>query len=232
MKPPYAHASRTALAVVAAAGTIWLAAFFLPGAVVGPIPVLPAIGGAAGKVVAVHEPAARKRPAAHTQKATPAVARTELATVTFQPHVRHVRTAARIAVKQPRRVRHHARHHAARPKHSAPAPRSVPASAPASPPARSFDSAAPPGRAIGWHRKHDQAAAPAAVAPGHGHGQGHGQGNGHGHAASDEPAAQPAQTAAAPIAPPSAGTNGHDNGRHLGDEHDHGDQGNGPGGKK
>ena len=227
MKPPYAHASRTALVVAAAAGTIWLSAFFLPGAVVEPLPLLPAIGSAAGKVVSVHAPAARTRPAVHKSTATLAAAHTSLATATFQPHVKHVQTTAR-AVHQPRAA-HRPRHHVSRPKHVAPVAKAVPASAPASPPARSFDSAAPPGRAIGWHRKHDQAAAaPAAVTPGHGHGQGHGRG----HATSGEPAAQTAQPPAAPVAPPSDGTDGQDNGRHLGDEHDHGDQGNGPGGKK
>src|SRR5580765_5069101 len=56
MKPSYAHVSRTALVVVAAAGAVWLSAFFVSGAGVAPAPLLPVIGSVAGKVVAVAEP--------------------------------------------------------------------------------------------------------------------------------------------------------------------------------
>lgn len=57
MKPPLAHVSQTALAALAAGIAIWLSVFVLPGAggQAQPIPLLPAIGGAAGGVVAAFE---------------------------------------------------------------------------------------------------------------------------------------------------------------------------------
>lgn len=234
MNRRYAHLSRTALAVLAAAGTVWLAAFFLPGAVVEPIPLLPAIGSAAGKIVAAPGTPTRKRAAAAKRAAvTHVVAPAQLASVTFRPEVPPARPEHR-AVRPPQHV--HVRHQVSRPKHFAPAQKAAPAPAPAATAAAPvFDSSAPPGRAVGWHRKHDQVAAPASApssapitaAPGHGHG------NGNGHAKHDSPVPQPAATPAAPVAPPSTNPgNGHDNGKHLGDQHDHGDQGHGPGGNK
>ena len=223
MNRRYAHLPRTALALLAAAGTVWLAAFFLPGAVVEPIPLLPSIGSAAGKVVQAPALRARKHEAPHRTTAVLAVVRTSPATATV-PRVTPLVRVHR-AVQQPQHVR--PRHHAHRPKHSTPVQKAAPARTPAAPTAgRVFYGNAPSGRAVGWHRKHDQATAPAAVPSVHG--QGHSNGHGKHHA----PAAQPAPTPAAPVAPPSAGTDGHDNGKHLGDQHDHGDQGHGPGGKQ
>jgi hypothetical protein len=225
MNRRYAHLPRTALALLAAAGTVWLAAFFLPGAVVEPIPLLPSIGSAAGKVVQAPALRAQKHAARHrTTTAILAVDRAPLLAATAVSRATPVRQAHRAVQRtQPARPRHHA----PRPKHSAPVQKDAPAQAPAATTAtRVFYGKAPSGRAVGWHRKHDQASAPAAVASvhGHGHGNGHGQ--------HDAPAVQPAPSPAAPVAAPSAPTDGHDNGKHLGDQHDHGDQGHGPGGKQ
>ncbi len=225
MKPPYAHVSRTALAVVAAAGTVWLSAFFLPGAVVEPIPLLPAIGSAAGKVVSVPGLAATKHAAApRRETAGPVVARAQLATATFVPRTAQARPEPR-AVRRPQHA--HSRHRVTRPKHSAPVSKTVPASTTVSPSGdRAFDRAAPSGRAVGWHRKHDQVTAPTASAPRLGHG--------HGHANHEAPAVRPAPVHTAPAASPSAAADRHDNGKHQGDEHGNGNgnQGHGPGGKK
>lgn len=231
MNRRYAHLPRTALALLAAAGTVWLAAFFLPGAVVEPIPLLPSIGGSAGKVVEAAAPSARKHTLVRHKSAILAVVRT--------PSVPSVAVAARVTpVTQVHRVvqrpQHaHPRHHAPRPKHSAPVQKAAPAQAPASTNAGPvFYGNVPSGRAVGWHRKHDQATAPVVVAPAGPHSNGHSNGHGNGHAKHDAPPVQPAPTPAAPVAPPSAGTDGHDNGKHLGEQHDHGDQGHGPGGKQ
>src|SRR5689334_1432193 len=96
-----AHLPRAALALLAAAGTVWLSAFFLPGAVVEPIRLLPAIGSAAGKVVSADGLPTRKPAAVHhsiatrTTIATPAVASAQLATSTFVPKALPARHEAR-----------------------------------------------------------------------------------------------------------------------------------------
>ena len=225
MKLPYAHVSRTALAVVAAAGTVWLSAFFLPGAVVEPIPLLPAIGSAAGKVVSVPGLSLRKYAVAPRRKTGgPVVARAQLAAATFAPRTAQARPEPR-AVRRPQHA--HSRNRITRPKHSTPVPKTAPASTTVSPSAnRTFDSAAPSGRAVGWHRKHDQVTAPSASAPGRGHGHGHGN--------HEAPAVRPAPTHTAPAAPPTAAADRHDNGKHQGDGHGNGNgnQEHGPGGKK
>ena len=202
-----AHLPRASLALLAAAGTVWLSAFLLPGAVVEPIRLLPAIGSAAGKVVSADGLSTRKPAAVHhtiatrTTTATPAVASAQLARATFVP-----------------KALPHRNHRLARPKHFAPPAKVVPASTSASA-APVFDSVAPHGRAVGWHRKHDRADTSAASAPTRGHG--------HGHANRDATAVQ---SAPAPVAPPSASAERHDNGKHLGNGH--GDQDHGRGGKK
>jgi hypothetical protein len=225
MNRRYAHLPRTALALLAAAGTVWLAAFFLPGAVVEPIPLLPSIGSAAGKVVHARVPSARKHVTVRHTTALLAAVRTPIVPVAAIAPRASSATHVRRAVQRPQHAR--PRHRAHRPKHVTPVQKAAPAQAPApTTAARVFYGHVPSGRAVGWHRKHDQATAPAAVTPvrGHGHGKGHGK--------HDAPAVQPAPAPVAPVAPPSAGTDGHDNGKHLGDQHDHGDQGHGPGGKQ
>lgn len=228
-----AHLSRTALVLVAAAGTVWLSAFFLPGAVVEPIPLLPAIGSAAGKVITV--PGLSKSKAAATTSratATVAVARSQLATATFVPQLAQIRPEPRLVQRSRPAPR---RRPAPRPKHVAPVPKASPTPAPASTAsAPVFDSAAPPGRAVGWHRKHDAPTAPATPVPVPVPVPVHGNGNGNGHAKHDAPAVQPAPPPAAPIAPvtPPSPPDGHDNGKHLGEGHGNGGQGHGPGGTK
>jgi hypothetical protein len=221
MKPPLAHVSQTALVVVAAAGAIWLSAFFLPGAGVQPVPLLPSIGSVAGKVVSVSERHhAAKRAARHRTIAAPIVVRAP-----FVPP----RTVQAVQPQPaPRAVqRAHRPHPAAKPKRSAPAQTAVPASTPASAHSLSFYSTAPRGRAVGWHRKHAASTVAPAAAATHGHGKPHAR---HDHAPPAEPAAVTTSTPAAPAAPPAVA--GHDNGNHNGDGHDHGDDGHGPGGKK
>jgi hypothetical protein len=63
MTPPFVNISQTAIAALAAAASIWLALFVVPGAGVQgrPLPLLPAIGEAAGVIA---PPAAPARPAA------------------------------------------------------------------------------------------------------------------------------------------------------------------------
>lgn len=227
MKLPYAHVSRTALAVVAAAGAVWLSAFFLPGAGVAPAPLLPAIGSVAGKVVAVAEPHHRgAKPAAAPRRTitAPALARAPFlppasGPAAVQPQPRAVQRPHRVSRPRP----------AARPKRSAPV--QAVASTPAPPPAAATtasvsSTAAPRGRAVGWHRKHELSTGAPAAAPTHTHGKSHAKHE----APPAEPVAPPAPTPAAPAAPPVS--SGHDNGKHVGDEHDHGDHGHGPGGKK
>jgi hypothetical protein len=218
------HLPRAAVALLAAAGTVWLSAFFLPAAVVAPIRLLPAIGSAPGKVVSADGLSTRKPAAVHTVPTrttitTPVVASAQLARATFVPKALPAPHEARTVR---RRVRVHRNHRLARPKHFAPPSRVVPASTSASS-APVFDSVAPRGQAVGWHRKHDRAETFAASSPTRGHG--------HGHANHDAPAVQ---SAPAPVMPPSARAQRHDNGKHLGDEHGngHGDQDHGRGGKK
>ena len=229
MKPPYTHVSRTALAVVAAAGSVWLSAFFLPGAGVQPIPLLPELGTAAGKVVAASLPHAKPKRTATTRpsNAAPAVAR-EPAAVTFAPQAARSRPKVRAVPTH----RAHRQQPAAGPKRSAPVQAAAPAPAvatTASATAASVSSAAAPrGRAIGWHRKHDHADAAAPTAPTGRHGHSHAK---HGYGSPAQPAPAPTVTPApaAPAAPPSVG--GHDNGKHLGNGNGNGNQGHGPGGR-
>jgi hypothetical protein len=80
MTPPFAHVSQTALAALAAATSIWLSLFVLPGAGVQgrPIPLIPAIGEAAGAVTAPFQAPALPSAPATRRPAAPAhvVART------------------------------------------------------------------------------------------------------------------------------------------------------------
>ena len=225
MKPPYTHVSRTALAVVAAAGSVWLSAFFLPGAGVQPIPLLPELGTAAGKVVAASLPHAKPKRTATTRpsNAAPAVARAPVA-VTFAPQAARSRPKVRAVPTH----RAHRQQPAAGPKRSAPVQAAAPAVATtASVTAASVSSApAPRGRAVGWHRKHDHADAAAPTAPTGRHGHSHAK-HGYGSPAQPGPAPAVAPAPAVPAAPPSVG--GHDNGKHLGNGN--GNQGRGPGGR-
>jgi len=224
MKLPFAHVSRTALVVVAAAGAVWLSAFFLPGAGIQPAPLLPAIGSAAGKVVAVAEPnhAPKTVAAPHRAVATPVVARATFLPPASAPAA--VQSKPR-AVQRPHRANRP--HPAGRPKHSAPVQTvaSAPAPAPAVATTASVSSAAAPrGKAVGWHRKHELSTGAPAAAPTPKDEKSHGK--------HDTPHAEPATAPApaAPAAPPPPAA--HDNGKHRGDDHDHGDHGHGPGGKK
>jgi hypothetical protein len=85
MKPPLAHVSQTALAALAAGIAIWLSVFVLPGAggQAQPIPLLPAIGGAAGEVAKAFE-----TPSRHVATRRPAATRANRATLIAKP--RHV----------------------------------------------------------------------------------------------------------------------------------------------
>ncbi|HSC49061.1 MAG TPA: hypothetical protein VLD16_02265 [Gaiellaceae bacterium] len=227
MKPPYAHVSRTALVVVAAAGSVWLSAFFLPGSGLQPVPLLPALGGAAGNVVAASLPHAKKRtPAAALRPTRPAAAPVRVpVTPVFVPHAVQPRPAPRVVPRH----RAHRPHAPAAPKRPPPVQAATPAPAVATV-ASVASTPAPRGKAVGWHRKHDHATATSVAAPPHGHGKSHVK---HEYASSPQPAPTPAPASppapAAPAAPPSTG--GHDNGKHLGNGNGNGNQGHGPGGK-
>lgn len=227
MKPPYAHVSQTALVVVAAAGAIWLSAFFLPGSAVQPVPLLPSIGNVAGKVVAVAEPhRVAKHPAARRHTiAAPVVVRTAFVPPATVPHAVQPRRAPRVVHRSHRTLRPHP---APKPKRHAPVGAAVPASTPASTPV-TFYSSAPRGKAVGWHRKHTTSSAPPVAAPTPRHGKSHGH-HDHGPPPRPAPISTTTPAAAPPATPPTAA--GHDNGNHFGGGHDHGDNGHGPGGKK
>ena len=233
MKPPYAHVSRTLLVVAAAAGAVWLSAFFLPGAGVQPVPLLPVIGGVAGKVVAVAEPrhTTKHEAATHRTAAAPALARVPLTPPAFVPQAAvRARSTSPVVRKQHRAQ---APRHAAKRKRSAPVQTAAPASAPATAASVAYSATAhaPRGRAVGWHRKHEESTTTPAAVTTHGNGKSHAKHDG---APSAQPAAATTPTPAVPATPPPAG---HDNGKHRGDDHahgdqGHGDQGHGPGGKK
>jgi hypothetical protein len=193
MKPPFAHLSHTAVAAAAPAISISLSLFFLPGAGVPgqPLPLLPAIGGAATRVVADFEAPARVRP-------TAPVSTTSAAQVIPTP-------SARAPVVAPRRAAHKA-HPAHRPRapvvrSSALVPVQVAAQAPvrATPVTTHRFSAAPKakGKALG----HNHAAKSRAVGAG-----AHGQGKalGHSKARGHHQGPPPGQAKKAPTAPPAA----------------------------
>jgi hypothetical protein len=272
MKPPYAHVSQTALAALAAAVSIWLAVFFLPGSRVQPIPLLPALGSAISPATA-NVPTPAPKQLAKPQRP-----------VVFAPVLARPAAPARTAVSRPLTV--HRPHRAAtasrphraaavhrvdrpaptsQPRHSAPAPV---ATAPAPVPAASAPATAPPrdkakgweprhatppprGKAKGWERHHAQARVAATPAGGKAKALGHSRHHhrslppGQAKKAADAVTVAPA-AAPAPQAPPKAHGR-HDNGKHAGKaasgqpapvqsapgkQADHGNKGQGGGGKK
>jgi hypothetical protein len=164
MKAPIAHFSQTTLAALAAATSIWLAVFVLPGAQRSPLPLAPVIGGAAEVVAAPFEAPARRAPSAAPRAAS-------LVAVPARPAA-----PPRLAVV-PRRARR--AHPAVRPKPSVPVRRPVSTQVPAAPVEVSQQSSGPPwgkARALG----HTKAAAPRAGVGVRGRGQGKALGHDHG----------------------------------------------------
>jgi hypothetical protein len=244
MKPPYARVPQTALAALAAAVSIWLVVFFLPGSRMQPMPLLPALGSANGPAIAkVPAPSAKplaEQPAAKLRR--PVVFAPALA-----PPIAPPAAPAQTAVSRPVTV--HRLHRAAparrlhrapaprRPRHSAPVRTAAPAPAPATaapatdPPkgvAHGWERhhATPPrGKAKGWNRHHAQASAAATSV--------HGQGNVLRRLSEHHHSLPPGQ-AKKPKA------NGHHNGNHAGQGapgqgapgNQDGSRGRGGGGKK
>lgn len=164
MKAPIAHFSQTTLAALAAATSIWLAVFVLPGAQRTPLPLAPVIGGAGEVVAAPFETPAGRAPSATLRTASPAV-------VPARPAA-----PPRTAVV-PRRARR--AHPAVRPRPSAPVRPMVSIQVPAAPAEVSQQSSGPPwgkARALG----HTKAAALRAGVGARGRGQGKALGRDHG----------------------------------------------------
>ena len=184
MKAPIAHFSQTTLAALAAATSIWLAVFVLPGAQRTPLPLAPVIGGAAEVVAAPFEAPARRAPSAAPRAASPVAA-------TARPAA-----PSRIAVV-PRRARRP--HPTVRPRPSVPIRPAVSIQVPAAPAEVSQQSSGPPSgqaRALG----HTKAAAPRAGVGVRGRGQGKALGHDHG-----LPPGQSKRMSPARAVPPQAG---------------------------
>jgi hypothetical protein len=197
MKPPFAHLSHSALAAAAAAAiSISLSLFFLPGAGVPgqPMPLLPAIGGAAGRVVAHLEAPAQVAPATPAKTASPEQ-------VVAKPSAPARVITPRPVVNKAHRA-HRPRARVVRP--SAPPPVQVAEQAPvhATPVTTHRFSAAPKakGKALG----HSRAAKPHAAAGAHGNGKALGHSKAHGHSSEHRQGAPPGQAKKASTAPPAA----------------------------
>lgn len=230
MKPPLAHVSQTALAALAAAASIWLSIFVLPGSGVQPIPLLPAIGSAAGHVVSEIAPPPAPKPVAKKKSAVrflpvlappPAVAAVVRAAVTHPGAIVHAQPA--------HRARPHAPAPVSRPKHAKPvhaAPPPIPAA-----PTVGSPHGGPMGKANGYRRNHGLAPISAPVAKGNGQGKAHGHSHRRGTPPGQAKKAPAAPAAAASVAPAaSAKSNGHGQGNSG--QPEHGNQGHGGGGKK
>jgi hypothetical protein len=215
MKPPFGHASQTALAALAAAASIWLSVFVLPGAGVQPIPLLPSIGGAAGRIAAsVETPTKTHAPAPHrTVFSAPVLARPVASTrsVVAQPLV----TQPRVVHQKRPAHRVHARRPQPRP--SAPVQAAAPAPIPASTAAVSQTAAGPP-MAKGKAKGHTHSNAAASRVRVSAKGRGHGKARGHSPEHHKGPPPGRAKKAAAPQAPPTShgqgpGDQGHGGGK-------------------
>jgi hypothetical protein len=209
MKPPFAHLSPTVLATFAAAISTSLSLFLLPGAGVQgqPIPLLPAIGGAAGHVVADFATPAHKR--SSSQLTTAASAQPVVAPAVA---VRHV-TAPRAAAPKAHRP-HRARARVVRQAPPAPVHVMTPVAT------RQFLSAP---KARGKAHGHGHKTKPAAGVAAHGHGHGKGLGHSPEHHKQLPPGQAKKAPAASPAAPPKehgggppadhGGGNGHKGGK-------------------
>jgi hypothetical protein len=164
MKAPIAHFSQTTLAALAAATSIWLAVFVLPGAQRSPLPLAPVIGGAAEVVAAPFEAPARRAPSAAPRAAS-----------SVAVPARSVAPSRRAVVA--RRARR--AHPTVRPRPSVPVRRPVSTPVPAAPEEISQQSSGPPwgkARALG----HTKASALRAEVGVRGRGQGKALGHDHG----------------------------------------------------
>jgi hypothetical protein len=165
MKPPFAHLSPTLLAL-AAAIAVSLSVFLMSGAGLqgAPIPLLPALGGAAGSVAVDLATRAQARASAPARTTVSSAKRVPVSTT----HVRAPRPAAH-------RV-HRANHARARVvRHAPPSPLHIAVSAPAptTPAAAPQVISVPKGKAKAHGHRHGQAGKPSADAgaPRHGNGR-------------------------------------------------------------
>jgi hypothetical protein len=166
MKPPFVHLSPTVLASFAAAISISLSLFLLPGAAVQgePIPLLPAIGGAAGSVAAHLETPARKH---HSPRARAGSSVQVIAAAAVPVRQVAVPRSALHKVHRPHRT-HPARTRVVR--HAPPAPVRV------TTPVTSrqfFNTSKAKGKAAGHRHKPKPAAGVGAAGKGHGKALGH-----------------------------------------------------------
>jgi hypothetical protein len=193
MKQPFAHLSSTVLAL-AAAIAVSLSVFLLSGAGLQgqPIPLLPALGGAADRVALNLATPGRERP--------PAPARTTVSTA------QQVVPTARLTAPRPAAHKVHRAHHArAREvRHAPPSPVQVAVSAPApTTPVAAPVISAPKANAKAHGHRQGRAGKPA-VAGTHRHGNGHARGHSPGHHQGLPPGQAKKVPAAPPTAPPKA----------------------------
>jgi hypothetical protein len=190
MKPPFAHLSPT-LAAIAAGIALSLSVFLLSGAGLqgAPIPLLPALGGAADRV------AVDLATPAHERASAPARTTVSIA----QPFL--VPTARVTAPLSAAHKVHRARHARARVvRHTPPSPVQVAVSAPApTPVAAPQVISVPKGKAKAHGHRPGHAGKPA-VAGAFRHGNGHA----HGHSPGHRQGRPPGQAKKAPAAPPKA----------------------------
>jgi hypothetical protein len=213
MKQAFAHRSPTIPATLAAAIGMSLSVLLLTGVGVQgePTPLLPAIGGAAGRVAADLPATASARPSEPVGKAAssaqPAATRTE----DLVPQRRQAATSAH-------RIHRHAPTRAVRPAPAAPVQAPAPAS-PATPvTARQFSSTATKakGKARGHgHRGTPKAAGGAPAPRAHGHGKALGRSSEHHHGPPPGHAKKAPTAPSPPATPPkdNGGGNGHKGGK-------------------
>jgi hypothetical protein len=192
MTPPIVNVSQTAVAALAAATSIWLSLFVLPGegAQRRPLPLLPAIGEAAGAVVAPFP--APARPAATASRRT-------ASSVRVVP-----RPATPVGPAATPRPGTHRAHPVVRPGSSAPVQAAAPTRVPAAPVVVAQRTT---GLALGKARGHGKAAPLAGVVA-----RGRGEGKAKGHLGEHHWAAPPGHSkslsATRPVPPQSTGNHG------------------------
>jgi hypothetical protein len=195
MTPPIVNLSQTAVAALAAATSIWLALFVLPGAGVQrrPLPLLPVIGEAAGTVVAPFQ--APARPAATASRRTASSVRVVARTATPAGPAASARRGTQRA------------HTVVRTSSSAPVQAAASTQVPAAP---SAVAQRPTGLALGRAKAHGRSKVAAMFAGVGARGRGQGKANGHSdeHHSGAPPGHGRGASAARPVPPQSTGNDG------------------------
>jgi hypothetical protein len=196
MTPPIVNLSQTTVAALAAATSIWLSLFVLPGAGVQrrPLPLLPVIGEAAGTVVAPFQ-----------APAPPAAATASRRTASSVRVVARPATPAGPAASARRGTQR--AHPVVRTSSSAPVQAAAPTQVPAAPPAVAQR---PNGLALGRAKAHGRSTVAAVFAGVGARGRGQGKANGHsnGRHSGAPPGHGKGASAARPVPPQSTGNDG------------------------